>query len=117
MVKSQKHPLLLIATTKLRVRTTFHLYELNMTKQVEIDLREPKCPSCDALLSKTAEVQQEGCILLEMTCNARARFEKDESVMWKCSNCGYIHEGRETPETCPACDHPQAYYELLAENW
>jgi rubrerythrin len=44
-------------------------------------------------------------------------FEKKESVKWKCSNCGYIHEGKETPETCPACDHPQSYYELLAENW
>jgi rubrerythrin len=44
-------------------------------------------------------------------------FKKDKTVKWRCSNCGYIHEGNEAPEKCPACLHPQAYYELLAENW
>ena len=44
-------------------------------------------------------------------------FRKDTVVKWRCRNCGYIHEGKETPDTCPACDHPQAHYELLAENW
>ena len=44
-------------------------------------------------------------------------FKKDKPVVWRCINCGYLHEGVEAPETCPACAHPQAYYELLAENW
>ena len=44
-------------------------------------------------------------------------FRRDEVVKWRCRNCGYIHEGKEGPEKCPACDHPKAYYELLAENW
>ncbi len=44
-------------------------------------------------------------------------FKNDESTKWKCRNCGYIHEGTEAPEVCPVCDHPQAYYELLAENY
>jgi len=44
-------------------------------------------------------------------------FKRDEPVVWRCINCGYLHEGVEAPEVCPACDHPQAYYELLAENW
>ncbi len=44
-------------------------------------------------------------------------FKRDEVVNWKCSNCGYIHEGIEPPEECPACAHPKSYYELLAENW
>ena len=44
-------------------------------------------------------------------------FKRDEVVKWKCSNCGYIHEGIEPPEECPACAHPKSYYELLAENW
>jgi len=44
-------------------------------------------------------------------------FKKDEIVKWKCRNCGYIHEGKEAPESCPACKHPQAYYELLEENY
>jgi rubrerythrin len=44
-------------------------------------------------------------------------FKKDIVVKWKCRNCGYIHEGKEAPQECPACLHPQAFYELLAENY
>jgi len=44
-------------------------------------------------------------------------FKKEKVVKWKCRNCGYVHTGKEAPETCPACKHPQAYYELLAENY
>ncbi|MDP8213690.1 MAG: rubrerythrin family protein [Candidatus Euphemobacter frigidus] len=44
-------------------------------------------------------------------------FKKDKPVVWRCLNCGYIHEGTEAPEKCPACAHPQAYFELLGENW
>lgn len=44
-------------------------------------------------------------------------FVKDDVVIWRCQNCGYIHEGREAPNLCPACAHPQAHFELLAENW
>lgn len=44
-------------------------------------------------------------------------FKKDEPVMWRCLNCGYLHEGPEAPMTCPACAHPRDYYELLEENW
>ena len=44
-------------------------------------------------------------------------FKKDAPVKWRCRNCGYIHEGPEAPEMCPACVHPQAHFELLAENW
>ncbi|MEE9613290.1 MAG: rubrerythrin family protein [Desulfatiglandales bacterium] len=44
-------------------------------------------------------------------------FKKDNPVVWRCMNCGYLHEGPEALETCPACVHPKDYYELLAENW
>lgn len=44
-------------------------------------------------------------------------FKKPAAVKWHCTNCGYVHEGPEAPATCPACKHPQAYYEILAENW
>jgi len=44
-------------------------------------------------------------------------FEKEKVVKWRCRNCGYIHEGTKAPEKCPACAHPQAYFELLAENY
>lgn len=44
-------------------------------------------------------------------------FKKDQVVTWRCRNCGYLHEGQEAPGLCPACAHPQAHFELLAENW
>jgi len=44
-------------------------------------------------------------------------FQKKTSVKWHCINCGYVHEGAEAPKQCPACKHPQAYYEVLAENY
>lgn len=44
-------------------------------------------------------------------------FKRDNTVIWYCVKCGYIHEGTEPPQKCPACTHPQNYFELLAENW
>jgi rubrerythrin len=44
-------------------------------------------------------------------------FKKEKTIKWHCRNCGYVHEGPEAPETCPACFHPKAYYEALAENY
>ena len=44
-------------------------------------------------------------------------FKKNGKVFWRCRNCGYIHEGTEAPEECPACQHPRAYFELLGENY
>lgn len=44
-------------------------------------------------------------------------FKKKASVKWHCINCGYVFEGAEAPKDCPACKHPQAYYEILAENY
>jgi rubrerythrin len=44
-------------------------------------------------------------------------FSKDTRVTWQCAKCGYVHEGTEAPQQCPACSHPQGYFELLSENW
>lgn len=44
-------------------------------------------------------------------------FKKDEVALWKCGNCGYIYEGTEAPISCPACAHPQAYFEVFIENY
>jgi rubrerythrin len=44
-------------------------------------------------------------------------FKRDKVVKWRCRNCGYIHEGTEPPDKCPACAHVKAYFELLGENW
>jgi len=44
-------------------------------------------------------------------------FKKERPVVWRCRNCGYLHEGTEAVDMCPACAHPQAHFELLGENW
>jgi len=44
-------------------------------------------------------------------------FKRDTKVRWRCRNCGFIHEGREAPRTCPACAHPQAYFEVPGEGY
>ncbi len=44
-------------------------------------------------------------------------FAREDEVVWQCRNCGYIHVGKEAPERCPACDHPQAHFEIKKENY
>jgi len=44
-------------------------------------------------------------------------FKKDKPVKWFCRNCGYVHEGEEAVKECPSCNHPQAHFELICENW
>ncbi len=55
----------------------------------------------------------------ELAANIKAGrvFKREGVVIWRCRNCGYLHEGTEAPEICPACEHPQAHFELLGENW
>ncbi|MBW1680912.1 MAG: rubrerythrin family protein [Deltaproteobacteria bacterium] len=56
---------------------------------------------------------------LDLAANIEAGrvFKRDEEVTWRCRNCGYLHKGTEAPDMCPACAHPQAYFELLGENY
>jgi rubrerythrin len=44
-------------------------------------------------------------------------FKREEEVVWRCRNCGYLHTGKEAPDCCPACIHPLAHFELLGENY
>ncbi|WP_418627112.1 rubrerythrin [Anaerosinus sp.] len=44
-------------------------------------------------------------------------FTKEGEVVWQCANCGHIHVGKAAPDMCPVCDHPQAYFQLLAKNY
>jgi len=65
-----------------------------------------------------AEKQHEKRYLgLKANVDAGTVFKKAGPVVWRCRNCGYLHEGTEALEVCPACAHPQAYFEVLAENW
>ncbi len=54
--------------------------------------------------------------LLENIKNKRV-FKRDKTMKWKCRNCGYVHEGKDAPLVCPACKHPQAFYEMMEENY
>jgi rubrerythrin len=56
---------------------------------------------------------------LDLAANIKAGrvFEREEKVVWRCRNCGYLHTGSNAPVKCNACDHPQAHFELLGENW
>lgn len=44
-------------------------------------------------------------------------FEREGTIVWKCRNCGYLHEGKKAPKTCPACLHPQSYFEIKEVNY
>ena len=44
-------------------------------------------------------------------------FKREKKVVWRCRNCGFLHEAKEAPNQCPACVHPQAHFELLGENY
>jgi rubrerythrin len=67
-----------------------------------------------AVAEKQHEKQYRGVLA---NIEAGTVFEKPEPTVWRCRNCGYVHEGSSAPEMCPACAHPQAHFELLAENW
>ena len=69
---------------------------------------------------EVAEVEEEHekrYLALLKNLNEGKVFKKDKVVRWKCRNCGYVHEGTEAPEKCPACGFPRSYYELMAENY
>ena len=72
--------------------------------------------ACDAII--VAE-KQHGKRYRTLADNLQAGkvFKRNGKVVWRCRNCGYLHEGEEAPKTCPACLHPQAYFELLGENY
>ena len=49
--------------------------------------------------------------------NTQTIFIDDDVVVWKCRNCGHIHVGKNAPEKCPVCDHPQSYFERVNRNY
>jgi rubrerythrin len=67
-----------------------------------------------SVAEKAHEMRYRG--LLANLQNGRV-FKRSQSVKWQCINCGYVHEGPDAPAACPACAHPQAYFEVAAENW
>ncbi len=97
-----------------------HLEWTKLYKEAEEIAREEGFEEVARQFKEIAEVEEQHEIryrkLLKNVKDGKV-FKKDTVVKWKCRNCGYIHQGKEAPEKCPACDHGQAFYELLCENY
>jgi len=68
-------------------------------------------------ISEVEEEHENRYLKLAKNLKENKVFKKEKAVSWKCRNCGYVHIGKEAPKVCPACAHPQSYYELLSENY
>ncbi|MFH1777221.1 MAG: rubrerythrin [Candidatus Omnitrophota bacterium] len=97
-----------------------HLEWTKLYKEAEATARKEGFEEVAVQFKEIAEVEEEHekryRKLLKNVKEGKV-FKKDTVVKWKCRNCGYVHEGKVAPEECPACKHPQAYYEVLAENY
>ncbi|GAB6157819.1 rubrerythrin family protein [Desulfotomaculum varum] len=92
----------------------------NMYKEFEQVAREEGFPEIADVFREIGEVEEEHekrFLALLKNIEEGKVFKRDEEVKWKCRNCGYVHKGQEAPQVCPACAHPQAYYEILCENY
>jgi rubrerythrin len=92
----------------------------SMYKEFEKVAREEGFNEIADVLREIGEVEEEHekrYRKLLQNLNDGTVFKKDKPVKWRCRNCGYVYEGTEPPEVCPACAHPRAYYELMAENY
>lgn len=77
--------------------------------------KEEGFPEIAAILENIAVAEkhhEERYLKLLAALEDGSTFKKDKAVVWKCNNCGFIYEGEEAPERCPACDHPQAHFEV-----
>ena len=77
----------------------------------------PKVAAAFNLIAKVEKEHEARYLKLLKNIEEGKVFEKDEVVRWKCRNCGYIHEGKEAIDVCPACDHPQSHFEMMEENY
>jgi rubrerythrin len=69
------------------------------------------------MIAKVEKAHEERFKKLYENIEAGRVFERNGKISWKCRNCGYIHEGEKAPKTCPACLHPQSYFEIQETNY
>ncbi len=89
---------------------------MDMYPRMAREAREEGFPEIATLFESIAEIEkahQERYRILLEELEAGSFFKRDETVRWRCRNCGHIHEGPEAPDTCPVCNHPRAYFELI----
>ncbi len=91
-----------------------------MYRKFEEEAREEGFDEIADVFHEVAEVEEEHekrYLALLKNLEEGIVFKRDEVVKWHCRNCGYVHTGKEAPESCPACSHPRAYFQLKAENY
>lgn len=92
----------------------------DMYRRFEAEAREEGFNEIADVLREIGEVEEEHekrfLAMLERVRNG-SLFKRDEEIEWQCRNCGYIHKGKEAPEECPACAHPQAFFQPKATNF
>lgn len=76
-----------------------------------------KVASAFKLIAKVEAMHEARYLKLLANIESETVFEKEEDTKWYCRNCGFVHEGKKAPKTCPACEHPQSYFEEMAENF
>ena len=69
------------------------------------------------MIAKVEEAHEERYEKLYNNLEKGIVFTREEKIIWKCRNCGYLHEGNSAPEKCPACLHPQAYFQIKENNY
>ncbi len=69
------------------------------------------------LISKVEKAHEERYNTLYTNLDEGKVFEREGKIVWKCRNCGYLHEGAKAPQNCPACLHPQSYFEIKSSNY
>ena len=77
----------------------------------------PSIAKCFELISVAEKQHDKRYRDLAENLEAGRVFKRNGKITWRCLNCGYLHEGESAPNVCPACLHPQSYFEILAENW
>jgi rubrerythrin len=91
-----------------------------MYKEFAQDAREEGFEQIAFLFEKVAEIEKRHEAryrkLLDNV-NQKAVFSKDGDVIWECANCGHLHFGKDAPDKCPVCEHPQSYFQIKAENF
>lgn len=92
----------------------------DMYRNFEIVAREEGFTEIADFFQEVAEVEEEHekrFLALLKRVQEGTVFTRSESIRWQCRNCGYVHEGPEAPKVCPACLHPQAFYQEMPENY
>ena len=90
---------------------------IDLYKQAAIDAEEEGYDDIAESFQEILEVEErhyERYMKLWELVRDKKYFKRDHKVYWKCGNCGYVHEGEEAPETCPACKHAQKYFEVTS---